>query len=128
MTENEAVRVWRAVYDPQQPLRRVRLPDAVAAGDVLGHRLEVTLPCAVQGAQAWAVRADGSTVLCPTALDGLTICAELPGQALAQPGAVSLLVRVSDGERVTTVYWADLLVQGALTDEVLDPASALPEL
>lgn len=74
------------------------------------------------------VRADGVTVRIDGAIDGSTVSVTLPSSCYAVPGRFSLVCKLTQGDTVSTVLWADGAVGESQTDMIMDPDNIVPSL
>ena len=100
------------------------------AGNIIGVNVfdggePATLSGSVSGL---VIRADGSTVAIVGTLSGNQVSVALPQSAYAVPGAISVVVKLTDGETVTTLLAVVGVVYMSTTDTVVDPGTIIPDI
>lgn len=121
--------------DLAQPMTPHTLTDQLCAGDSTAHCFTVRLhrgDAPVRGvvdAAGYWLRPDGQTVLLPGRVaDGNTVSVTLAEACYRAPGWCTLCIRAADGEAMTTVLVLNVLVNGSLTEALLDPEQMVPDL
>lgn len=120
--------------DLSRPLHLTLLDSAFLSGDDQAHRFVIALKEGADPVQAtgtvtgYFVRADGATVTIQgETLDGAAILT-LPAACYSIPGRFSLVIRLTQGESKTSVFWAEGAVSRSATDSFLDPEHVVPSL
>ena len=120
--------------DLMQPVDVVTLRGVLFAQDDMGNRIgvtvkdggqEVTLAGDVTG---YAIRADGATVAIEGYKDGNRAWIDLPEQAYAIVGDLSIVIRIDTGEAVLTLCGCQAYVQRTQTDAYVDSGSIIPSI
>lgn len=74
------------------------------------------------------VRSDGATVAVVGSLDGNKCSIVLPQSAYAVPGVISVVIKLTNGEDITTVCAVVGNVYVSTTDSVVDPGTIIPSV
>lgn len=120
--------------DLSRPLHLTLLDSAFLSGDDQAHRFVIALKDGADPVQAtgtvtgYFVRADGATVTIQgETLDGAAVLT-LPAACYSIPGRFSLVIRLTQGESKTSVFWAEGAVSRSATDAMIDPDAVVPSL
>ena len=100
------------------------------AGNIVGVNLfDGGAPATLSGSvSALIIRADGATVAAVGTLSGNQVSVALPQSAYAVPGAISIVLKLTDGTTVTTVLAVVGVVYMSTTDTVVDPGTIIPDI
>ena len=82
----------------------------------------------VGSVSANVIRADGTTVAVPGAIQGNRAYVIFPQAVYAVPGVVSVVVKVTEGTTVTTIAAFVANVYRSTTDVVVDPGQIIPSI
>lgn len=114
---------------------KTNMRPALLSGDQHAHKIMVAVTqdnanvslsgCAVKG---YFLRPDGATVVIDGAANGNYAVVTLPADCYALPGLFSLVIRVSIGTVINTVFWGEGMVGRSTSDIVVDPGEVLPSL
>lgn len=86
-------------------------------------------PATVSGiVSANVLRADGATVEVTGTLTGNKASVILPQAAYAVPGMTAVVIKLIDGEEVTTVGALQAIVYRSVTDLYIDPGTIIPDI
>lgn len=108
---------------------------AFLGGDQEAHRIIVdcyrgreAIDLAAAGVTAYFVRADGMTIPLTGGTDGNKASVLLPAACYAAMGRFSLVIKLSLGDSINTVFWGEGAISRSRTDVVIDPDSVIPSL
>lgn len=120
--------------DLSRPLHLTLLDSAFLSGDDQAHRFTIALKDGAEAVQAtgtvtgYFVRADGATVTIQgETLDGAAVLT-LPAACYGIPGRFSLVIRLTQGDSKTSIFWAEGAVSRSATDAIIDPDAVVPSL
>ena len=118
--------------DLQKPLKPQVLDGSLFTQDNMGNQVGVILtnngePANVSGTVSGTViRADGASVAVDDGqAQGNRAWITLPQAAYAVPGQAVIVIKVTDGETVTTVGAAVAYIQKSTTDAIVDPGTII---
>jgi lysophospholipase L1-like esterase len=74
------------------------------------------------------IRADGGTVAVSGTLSGNAVSVVLPAAAYAVPGIISIIIKLTDDETITTLCAAVANVYQSSTDTIIDPGTIIPSI
>ena len=121
--------------DLEKPIRMTTLPDILAAGDKNAHLITLhvsrgnqPLNMAEGSLHAYVVRADGSTLILPGRGAMGTAAFTLTEPAYRVPGRLTQLVRYSQGDAITTLWWGCCTIAPGATGQLVDPEQVIPSL
>lgn len=121
--------------DLDRGIDRTLIRPALLTGDKQAHtfRLAVTrsgvnADIAGAGVSAYFVRADGVTVPITGSVEGSAALVTLPDGCYRVPGRFQLVVKLSTGSGISTVFWGDGAVASSSTDVMLDTEDVIPSL
>ena len=100
------------------------------AGNLIGVKLfDDGEPATLSGnVSANVIRADGSTTTAGGTLSGNKASVTLPAAAYAVPGVISVIIKLFDGDTVTTLCAVVANVYLSSTDSVVDPGTVIPSI
>lgn len=121
--------------DLDRGIDRTLIRPALLTGDKQAHtfRLAVTrsgvnADIAGAGVSAYFVRADGVTVPITGSVEGSAALVTLPDGCYRVPGRFQIVVKLSTGSGISTVFWGDGAVASSSTDVMLDTEDVIPSL
>lgn len=80
------------------------------------------------GVTGYCIRQDGTTVLIAGSCQANTATLTLPEGCYAVPGSLSLVIKVTMGSVVNTIFWGHATVGRSRTDTLVDEEKAIPSL
>lgn len=80
------------------------------------------------GVAGYYIRRDGTCILLQGIASGSTATVTLGRSCYAQPGAFALIIKLTRGSVVNTVFWGEGRMRDASADEYIDPDGALPSM
>lgn len=116
------------------PVQVVYLPGNVFSQDNNGNLIGVNVfqggePATISGSvSASVIRADGATVAVTGSLSGNQCSVVLPQACYAVPGVLSIVIKLTSGETVTTVGAVVANVYRSSTDTAVDPGQIIPDI
>ena len=121
--------------DLKKPVTVHHIPGNVFSQDKMANLIGINIldngsVASVSGTVGgFAVRPDGSTIiLTGGTLTGNKASITLPQAVYAFPGMISVVIKVTDGETVTTVGAITAIVYRSRTDVYVDPGSIMPDI
>lgn len=114
----------------QRTIRPALLTHDSQAHQVCIRCTENGQPAQLDGAKAtgWFIRQDGSTVMLPGQATGSQATCTLPASCYAQCGRFSLVIKLTQGDTVSTIFWGTGDVITSRTDQLVDDERLLPSL
>ena len=100
------------------------------AGNIVGFRMiDHGEPATLTGSvSARIIRSDGVTVTQTGTRDNNKVYVALPQAAYVVPGVISIVVKLTDGETITTMGALVANVYQSTTDTVVDPGTIIPSV
>lgn len=130
-----AQNVYAAVTDLAHGVQMHRLGRLFAQNDKLAHRFDITVKengaaanLSGYSASAFFIRADDGVLTFAGTVSGNVVSVSLPMACYEVPGHFSVVVKVSDTNHTTAVFWGDGTVTRSETDVVVDPTHIVPDL
>lgn len=130
-----AQNVYAAVTDLAQGVQMHRLGRLFAQNDKLAHRFDITVKengaaanLSGYSASAFFIRADDGVLTFAGTVSGNVVSVSLPNACYEVPGHFSVIVKVSNVDTTTAVFWGDGTVTRSETDVVVDPTHIVPDL
>ena len=121
--------------DLDRGIDRTLIRPALLTGDKQAHTFRLTVTrsgvnadIAGAGVSAYFVRADGVTVPITGSVEGSAALVTLPDGCYRVPGRFQLVVKLSTGSGISTVFWGDGAVASSSTDVMLDTEDVIPSL
>ena len=121
--------------DLKKPVTVHHIPGNVFSQDKMANLIGINIldngsVASVSGTVGgFAVRPDGSTIiLTGGTLTGNKASITLPQAVYAFPGMISVVIKLTDGETVTTVGAITAIVYRSRTDVYVDPGSIMPDI
>jgi hypothetical protein len=79
-------------------------------------------------AQGYFIAANNETMVIPGSVSSNVVTLILPKRCYQIVGRFQLVIRLADGEKKTSVYWATADISRTATDTVVDPADVVPDI
>lgn len=120
--------------DLKKPVKVQTISGNLFSADVKGNLIGVRVvdngsPATLGGTVAAnVIRPDGGTVAVAGTLSGNEAYVILPDAAYAVPGNETIVIKITDGEVITTLLALVVTVYRSTTDEIVDPGSILPSI
>ncbi|MGN0763023.1 MAG: hypothetical protein ACI4MK_06530, partial [Aristaeellaceae bacterium] len=121
--------------DLERGVERTLIRPALLTGDRQAHTFRLTVTRSgvnadITGASvsAYFVRGDGVTVPITGSVEGSAALVTLPESCYRVPGRFQLVVKLSTGDGISTVFWGDGAVAASSTDAILDEEGVIPSL
>lgn len=121
--------------DLDRGVQMTPLRNAFLTGDQEAHRFEVSCTHGHEaadltgwGVNGYFIRADGATLTIRGDVENGAAVVTLPAACYAVPGRFSFVIKVSNGDAVSTILWAEGAVSRSTTDIVVDPGEVIPTL
>lgn len=121
--------------DLDRGVERTLIRPALLTGDSQAHTFRLTVnrsgvnaDIAGASVSAYFVRADGVTVPITGSVEGSVALVTLPEGCYRVPGRFQLVVKLSTGGGISTVFWGDGAVAASDTDAILDEEGVIPSL
>lgn len=80
------------------------------------------------GVSAYFIRDDDATIPLNGETDGNTVSVLLPAACYAVTGCFSLVIKLTLGDSISTIFWGQGAVSRSRTDVIIDPESIIPSL